>query len=227
MVVLPNCSLVSTLISPLNYFTGYTYVIGIYTLVESTPGKAKRSHLFTLVFHCNQPSLSSFCLKLVLFTYLHFLLLSSVYTRKEKGHNEIIIFKLPHPIQCSKWLKKKPFSGTQLYLFFTTCSSSNTVSLRFIFHLPGCSGKLCPFQSQPEWCLASLGGCKHGYRWWGSQKITEPPKVMSEAPGSSLERDWIIWNPAPLPQLLPFPLLLLTDGGPRTSTLPPGIKNKL
>lgn len=97
-VVLPKCPLVSTLIPPLNYFTDCTYVIGIYTLVESTPGEAKRNHLFTVAFYFNQPALSSFCLKLLLFTYLHFLLLSPVYTRKENDHNEIIRFKLPHPI---------------------------------------------------------------------------------------------------------------------------------
>lgn len=122
-VILPNCPLVSALISPLNYFTGYTSVSGIYTLVESMPGEANRSQLFTLAFYFNLLALSSFCLKLLLFIYLHFLLLSPAYTRKEKGHNEIIRFKLSHPIWCCKWLKKGLFSGTQLYLFFTTCSS--------------------------------------------------------------------------------------------------------
>lgn len=178
MVVFPNCPLVSTLISPLNYSTDYTYVIGICTLVEITAGEAKRNHLFTLAFYFNQPALCSFRLKLLLFIYLHFLLLSPVYNRKEKGYNEVIRFKLPHPIRCCKWLKKGPFSGTQLYLFFTTCSSSNTDSLRFIFHLRGCPGKLCPCQPQPE-CSASLGGCHCGWRWWGSRRKL------------SLQRSWV------------------------------------
>lgn len=71
---------------------------------------------------------------------------SHLFTKgRRMANNEIIRFKLPHPIQCCKWLKKGPFSGIQLYLFFTTCNSSNTVSLKFIFHFPGCPGMLWPF----------------------------------------------------------------------------------
>lgn len=145
---------------------------------------------------------------------------------RRKATMRLLYLNCPTPFNVPSGWRKNLSLGLSC-IYFSSPAVTVTQSLWFIFHLPGCPGKLCPCQSQPEWCLASLGGCKHGYRWCGSEKITEPPKVMSEAPGSSLERDWIIWNPAPLPQLLPFPLLLLTDGGPRTSTLPPDIKNKL
>lgn len=62
IVVLPSCPVVSTLISPQNYFTHYTSVTVIYTLVESMPGAARRSHIFTLISHCKQSALSSFFL---------------------------------------------------------------------------------------------------------------------------------------------------------------------
>lgn len=42
-----------------------------------------------------------------------------------------------------------------------------------------CPGKLCLCQSQPEWCLATLGWCHCNYRWWGRRRYL------------SLQRSWV------------------------------------
>lgn len=217
-VVLPNCPLVSTLISPLNYFPDYTHVIGIYTSVESTPGEAKRSHLFTLAFYFNQPALSSFCLELLLFTYLLFLLLSPVYTRKEKGQKEIIRFQLPHPFNVASGWRKRLFLGLSC-ICFSPPAAAATLSLSDLFSmfLPW---KVVPLSVPARMMLGYFGMMSLWLQVVGQEKIPEPPKVMGEVIGSSLDKDWMIRNPAPLPQLLHFPLLVLSDGEPRTPDCP-------
>lgn len=139
-MVLPNCPVVSTLISPQNYFTDYTSVTAIYAWVESMPGLTRRSHIFTLplqttcsllVFSC--PSLLSFIFSLThLFT-----------PGRKKATVTLLDLNLPHPILLCKHLKKRPFFGFPLRVATVTMSLDQN-----IFKPPGCPGKLGPCQSQ-------------------------------------------------------------------------------
>lgn len=143
---------------------------------------------------------------------------------RRKATKRLLDFNCPTPFNVASGWRKCLFLVLSC-ICFSPPAAAVTLSLSDLFSmfLPW---KVVPLSVPARMMLGYFGMMSLWLQVVGQEKITEPPKVMGEVLGSSLERDWMVRNPAPLPQLLHFPLLVVSDGEPRTPRLPPHIENK-
>lgn len=85
--------------------------------------------------------------------------------------------------------EKKDLSLGLSYIYFSPPAAAVTLFLSDLLSMSLAAWKAVPLSVTARMMLGFFGMMSPWLQVVGQQKITEPPKVMSEAPGSSLEKD--------------------------------------